>query len=282
MKMKKLPALLIVLACLPFAVTAQNWEVGIFVGGSNYSGDLSPTPIVFDETNPAFGGLIRYNIQPYLTFKGNVYYGKISGTDENAQTEQNRRRNLSFRSNVLDIGGQFEVNILGFEPGNYERKFSPYAFAGLSVFKFDPEAYFNDEWVRLQPLGTEGQGTTQYNEREKYALTQISVPFGVGLKYNFSGNWNLGVEVGWRKTFTDYLDDVSNTYASLQVLRNQSGSLSAQLSNRSAELDGEMFPNEFDEEYDTYYRGNPTNMDWYIFPGLTLSYTIIPKECFKF
>lgn len=211
-----------------------------------------------------------------------MYYGTISGTDDNAETEASQIRNLNFRSNILDIGGNLEWNIMGFESGSRDYIFSPYLFGGLSIFKFDPEAYCEactEEYIRLQPLGTEGQGTTLHNERVKYALTQVSIPFGAGFKFNFASTWNLGFELGWRKTFTDYLDDVSTTYPTYEVLTAESGALAARLSHRYAEIGGENVKyGLLDEEP----RGNPTNMDWFMFTGITLTYTIMPPSCYKF
>lgn len=261
-------------ALLPLFAQSQMWEIGVMLGASNYSGDLAPTPIVLNETHPAFGGFVRYNIKRDWTLKGNAYYGTISGSDKNATTEKSKIRNLSFKSNVLEIGANIEWNITGYEVGSRNNKFSPYVFTGLAIFKFDPEAYDSStkEWVRLQPLGTEGQGTTNYNDREKYGITQVSIPLGVGLKYNFKGNWTLGFELGTRKTFTDYLDDVSSTYVEPDVLRSQgAGELAVRMANRSGK--------KFDS---TTERGNATNKDWYMFTGLTLSYTLMPKKCYEF
>jgi hypothetical protein len=260
---------------MPLFAFCQHWEVGIMAGGANYSGDLTPGPIVLARTGFAGGGLVRYNISNYWTLKLNAYDGEISGSDADATTEQNKLRNLNFRSNVLDIGLQGELNILGFQSGTGKLRTSPYIFGGFSVFKFDPQAYYGGQWVRLQPLGTEGQGTIKYNDRQKYALTQVSIPFGIGLKHNFSGWWNIGFEFGWRKTFTDYLDDVSTTYVLSDYLAAQNGQLAANLSNRSTDPKANTFD-------DKVQRGNSTNKDWYMFGGLTLTYTIHPNMCYRF
>lgn len=286
-RMNKLKTLLIGVFLIPLFANAQFWEVGVMLGASNYAGDLSPDPVTISETNPAFGAIVRANIKPTFTLKGNAYYGKISGDDKNSSDPRNKRRNLNFRSNVLDIGINAEWNIFGFEAGGKKNRFTPYLFGGASVFHFNPEAYYdinpNDDvegnWVRLQPLGTEGQGTTKYNDREKYALTQVSIPFGFGLKYNLGGPFNLGMEAGLRKTFTDYLDDVSTTYVENDILKSAHGveSLSARLADRS-----EPFGNFGSEYKGQYQRGNSSTMDWYGFVGVTFTYTILPQVCFKF
>lgn len=274
--MKKGLLLYAVGVLLPLFAHSQAWEIGGMIGGSNYSGDLSPGPVVFSETGIAAGAIVRYNVNKFFTVKANAYYGSISGSDRNATTEKNRIRNLSFWSTILDVGANAELNLTGFQNGNRKYRTSPYLFTGLSVFQFNPEAKYQGNWVRLQPLGTEGQGTIRYNDREKYALTQVAIPIGVGLKHNFSGNWNVGLEFGMRKTFTDYLDDVSNTYVENDYLAAASGSLAAALSNRSGEM-GQ--PHNFTSKD---LRGNPTNKDWYMFGGIIISYTIRPPMCYRF
>jgi hypothetical protein len=282
--MKKLLLLGVCLACMPLVSSAQFWEFGGMLGASNYSGDLSPTPVVMSETHPAVGGIVRYNVNRHFTMKGNIYYGTLSGSDENTDNPKNRARNLSFKTNLLEVGANAEINLTGFEAGSRDDRTSPYLFAGLCLFKFDPMAEYTDpvtrktSWIRLQPLGTEGQGTTTFNERHKYPLTQVAIPFGAGFKHNFAGNWNFGMELGWRKTFTDYIDDVSLTYVPDYILRAQNGEYAANLSDRSGELTGD---NSFSKT-DLDPRGNPTNKDWYFFGGVTITYTILPHACYSF
>jgi hypothetical protein len=260
----------------PLFAFAQLWEVGVMLGGSAYSGDLTPGLIDLKQINPAGGILVRANITKYITIKGNAYYGSISGDDRDATSDKNKIRNLSFKSDIVDIGANCEINLTGFVPNNPHYTTSPYLFAGLAVFAFDPKGYdeTTHSWVRLQPLGTEGQGTPRYNDRTKYALTQVSIPFGVGLKHCFDPHWNFGLEFGWRKTFTDYLDDVSSTYVENAYLSNFSGPLAARMSNKTLNKDTNLDRNS--------YRGNPTALDWYMFGGIIISYNILSPPCYKF
>jgi hypothetical protein len=258
----------------PLFAFGQLWEVGVMLGGSTYSGDLTPGLVDMKQINPAGGVIIRANINKYITIKGNVYDGTISGDDRDATSQKDKLRNLNFKSNILDIGTNLEINLTGFKPNDRHFSTSPYLFIGLSVFKFDPQAYdsASNKWVRLQPLGTEGEETPRYNDRKKYGLTQVSIPFGVGLKHNFSSRWNIGLEFGWRKTFTDYLDDVSNTYVEYDYLSRQNGPLAARMSNRSGKLDYTSKD----------LRGNSATDDWYMFGGVIISYSILPPACYRF
>lgn len=261
---------------LPLFSFCQFWEFGVMGGVSNYMGDLSPTPVVIAETHAATGILIRANFTRYFTLKTNCYYGTISGDDRNASSDPIKlNRNLSFVSNILDVGANAEYNFSGYQANKNKYKASPYAFIGLSMFHFNPKATLpgGTELIALQPQGTEGQGTTLYNDREKYSLTEISVPFGVGAKVNFAHFMGFGVEAGLRKTFTDYLDDVSKTYVEKDILdRERTDNYAFLLSNKTGD------PTLASETM----RGNPKTKDWYMFAGATLTFTILPPYCYKF
>jgi len=259
-------------------LNAQTWEVGALLGTSNYSGELSPDPVQLNESQLAGGLFVRYQINKKWSVKSNIYYGSISGSDErNAKTSKNRTRNLHFRSELLEIGINGEYYLRKYDIENPRLRWAPYIFGGIAVFRFNPEAEYNGEWMPLQPLGTEGQETALYNDRERYALTQVSIPFGMGIKKALNRNWSIGLEFGSRKTFTDYLDDISTTYVEQQVLEGARGEIAYKLSNRTGEVLGETL-----EYTSADQRGNSTTDDWYLFTGITISYTILPDRCFVF
>ena len=253
--MKNYPIFLLLL--LPFGLFAQNLELGLMAGVSNYQGDLAPSSVAVSvgQTHAAYGGFIRYNVNPFVSAKFNTYYGTISGDDAKSE----RPRNLSFRSDVLEFGLTGEFNILGYEPYNLQRVFTPYVFAGIAYYRFNPKALHNDTYVELQPLGTEGQGLD--GQDPKYKLGQFSIPIGAGVKYAINDKWNIGLEFGTRKTFTDHLDDVGGHYYDNEALLAGNGELAAILANRSGS----------DIEAGTR-RGNPDKLDWYFMGGLTISY----------
>ncbi|MEX0968644.1 MAG: DUF6089 family protein [Bacteroidia bacterium] len=282
--MYKILAFLLLL-WLPNIAQSQYWEAGVFLGGSNYTGELTPGVVVWSESHLAGGGLVRYNISRRFALKGHIYYGSISGSDENAKREENRIRNLNFRSSLLEFGLQFEYNLMEYETGT-KWNFAPFIFAGLGVYRYNPQAIittrasdgsFEEEYVELQPLGTEGQELTQYQNRKKYNLTQLSIPFGAGLKFSISGHMNIGVEIGPRFTYNDYLDDISQTYVEDQLLRAQNGPLAARLANRTGEVLGE--PLEVGPHVD---RGNSSTFDWYHFAGFTVTYSFYRDVCYGF
>jgi len=138
---------------------------------------------------------------------------------------------------------------------------SPYVFGGVAVFRFDPQAQLDQEWVRLQPLGTEGQYLDEAGTPEPYRLTQMSIPFGGGIEVRVSRYVGVQWEVGYRTTFTDYLDDVSTVYPDPIALYEHGGSALAQLSDRSG---GYFDPGT--------RRGNPGAKDSYFFSNVMITY----------
>jgi hypothetical protein len=130
-----------------------------------------------------------------------------------------KQRNLDFRTNVWEANLSAEIYPTMFfsnDPEN-EPRFRPYVAVGIGMFHFNPEGSLTDSrgnttWHKLQPLHTEGQGFAEYPDRKPYKLTQMNIPFGGGVKYYISERVSAGVEVLYRKTFTDYIDDVSLTY----------------------------------------------------------------------
>lgn len=262
-------------------LTAQsNVEVGLMLGGTNYTGEMTDSR--FTEFNFAGGILLRYNPNYNFSIRGNFFFGKINGDDKNLSDPELRKRNLNFFSPLIEFSGQVEWNILGFDAlGKTKRKgFSPYLFAGIGIFKFNPKTIMNDSTFELQPLATEGQGSTPLQGRKKYALTQVSIPLGVGVRFRLARQLVVGIEYGPRFTFTDYLDDVSLTYVNPSILRAQNGEYSDRLSNRSGEEKGPYdIINQKGQQ-----RGDRKTRDWYNWFGVTLTYTINLNKvkCFEF
>ena len=159
--------LISVLIAGPFTTFAQHdKEFGIMVGMMQYNGDLTHKD-GFAPQNFGGGILFRYYFAPRIDFKANVLYGYVHASD--ADNPPTYTRNLSFKSYILDISTQLEINILPFISGKKKRNWSPYIFGGIAVFNFKPRAQYQGNWYDLQPLGTEGQGTLTGGP--KYKLT---------------------------------------------------------------------------------------------------------------
>lgn len=244
-------------------VFAQLSEVGLMVGTSVYSGDLSPQFINVKFLQPAAGIFYRHNFDHHWALKGGLYYGTLTATDSASSDLFQKNRNLQFESSLLEFSAHIEFNFFEYEIGDRKRPFSPYIFTGLSLFDFNPKAEFNGALIELRPLGTEGQHLAAATKKA-YSLIQIAIPLGLGIKWNVGQKLSLGFEVGARKTFTDYLDDVSGEYADKGLLESENGKLAADLSDRSLNKSLEK----------GRQRGNSSDSDWYTFGGVTLSFSI--------
>ncbi len=255
--------LFFVCSCLFFTQIgyAQVSEVGLCVGGSFYLGDLNPSGL-FAKMQPAGGVIYRYNFNPRWAFKSTVLFGSLEASD--AETNGNDPRGLSFRSPISEISAQIELNFIRLynEPGkNY---FTPYLFAGISAFSFNPQAKYKDKWYDLQPLGTEGEGLDGY-DRDRYHLTGIALPFGLGFRFNFLYYYSIGFEWGMRKTFTDYIDDVSSTYVDHNRLNTERSALVEYLADPYGAETGDF-------HLEGTARGNAQTKDWYSFAVLNFTF----------
>lgn len=240
-----------------------NQEFGILGGTGYYIGDMNSTH--FNNLRVAGGITYRKNFDRRFTFKSSALYTNVYANDENSKDLIKVNRNLKFKSDIIELSGQIEFNFLAYETGNSLYNWTPFIFTGVSIFNYNPQAEGSDgQWYDLQELGTEGQGTTSFPNRKKYSLTQLSVPFGGGVKIGVSDNFNIIVEYGLRKTFTDYIDDVSTTYVGIP---SEFTNIAIELADQS--IDGPQLAG--------IARGDETNKDWYSFSGITLSFRLQGK-----
>lgn len=264
--MKKLLLPVLFILCTGTA-NAQAVNFNIFTGFSNYQGELQEKRLTINQAHFAFGAGLEYELTDKLHVRVTGIFGKISGDDK--KSKKNIARNLNFSSPVTEISLGLEYQLLNL----YTKKFTPYLFAGISRFSFSPTATDTaGRKIKLQSMGTEGQGF--YAGRKKYKLSQFAIPFGLGVKMNMGRTMILGLELGMRKTFTDYLDDVSTTYVDEFVLFNNRGQQAVDISYRGDELPGgsPFYP------ADGTQRGNEKTKDWYYFGGLTIGFRLNSLE----
>ena len=236
----------------------QNTEIGILLGTSYYLGDLNTTH--FNQTLAAAGLIIRKNIDKRFAYKAELMYLNIKSDERKSEDTIAKNRGLHFKSPIYEISGQVEFNFLPYQPGNPLYTWTPYVYTGISIFNFNPQAEDSiGSFVDLQELGTEGQGTTLFPEKEKYSLIQYSIAMGGGVKIAVNPSFNIILEYGVRKTFTDYLDDVSTTYPG-DILS---------MTNEATYMSDPSGSYESGDQ-----RGNPDKKDWYSFAGITLSFKL--------
>jgi len=201
--------LIIILLATFNEVQSQRLFIHLEGGTVNYGGDLQDKIFTFNQANNFIGAGLYYNLSDHIAIEGSLSTGKLAASDAKSNTA-NARRNLSFYSNISEASLLVRANLWNIPA---DKKFTPYATMGVAVFHYDPYAYtLSGTKVYLRPLRTEGEGLPQYPDRKLYNLNQIAIPFGFGVTYAISDNFMVGAEINFRKTFTDYMDDISTAY----------------------------------------------------------------------
>jgi opacity protein-like surface antigen len=249
--MKKL---LIILFFLPLFTSAQNWHLSFRLGLANYQGDLRQRAFGLGQSKFAGTLGVRYDLSEHLVARTHFTLTGLQADDARNKNASLKNRNLSFQTKLWDWEFGAQYNILNLN----DKWWTPYVFAGVSVFHIRPATIDNaGNKVFLQPLSTEGQGFA--SGRKKYKSTQLAIPFGFGGEYALNEDMRVGIEFGYRKTFTDYIDDVSTTYTDPVALALNRGPQAVALAYRGPgtyPAVGEL-------------RGNAKNKDAYYFIQLS-------------
>jgi len=189
-------------------------EFGVLGGVSQYFGDLNPD-YHFNTPKAVFGLFFRKQLTDYIALRIQGQYAQLGYSDiYNTQNAFDLRRNLSFNTNILQLGIQGDFNFLRFIPGDGEHRSTPYLTFGIGMFSFDPYAFLDGQKYYLRELGTEGENVG-YDGRKPYNNIALYIPLGLGYKYNLNPRMNIGFEIVYNFSTTDYLDDVSKTYAGI-------------------------------------------------------------------
>ncbi len=195
--------LFLAIGTMPIVVKAQ-FSFGFFSGVSNYQGDVAKDLTNIKETHLAFGGGLGYRISPNFDFKAQLIWTKLSGDDAN-YTER-VSRGFKFESNVTELSLLLDYNIFGSatrsNTGVFTPKFTPIVYGGIGIVKINNVAECLSDDCR--------SGVILSPFPEKDAKTSlVSMPFGVGFKYDASPLLAVGLRGGYRYTFSDYLDGIS-------------------------------------------------------------------------
>ena len=293
--------------------------VGAGLNAFNYFGDLAPvsraasTDITF--TRPGGGLIYGYKFHPAMAARASINAGYLRGDDfssdpTNEESAPRYARNLSFRNFIKELTLGMEFHVLpNYRSPALRPPINGYIFLGITGYHHQPQGLVPDQdyqsglgeaipeagqWVDLKPLGTEGQNIEGFGDGEDYSLWQIAVPLGVGVELALPSNLSVGLELGFRYVFTDYLDDVSTTYVGLDRFDDP---LARVLSDRGAEpiavVSGEsrgeinVVAADFSEGLLTYNingfvgsgtdgskRGNPDDNDMIFVTQLKVSYVL--------
>lgn len=255
--MKKL---LLLFFLSPLLLFAQNFHFSARLGLAGYQGDLKAKSVSVSQSS--FLGSIgaRYDLSEHITARSYLTLTSLKADDKKG-TASMRRRNLNFQTKLFEWEVSAQYNLFSLN----DRWWTPYAYAGIGLYRFNPftkDTSGNKHFLR--PLSTEGQGFVP-GIRE-YKRTQFHIPFGIGAEYSLNEDMRLGIEFGYRKVFTDYLDDVSMNYVDRAALLNARGQTAVDLAWRGYEINGAPYP------AGGLTRGNDKNKDGYYYVAIT--YTI--------
>lgn len=206
---------------------AQIHELGVYLGGSNYIGDVGPTTYIAPK-DFSFGILYKWNRSIRHSFRFSYTQGKITSNDSDSDASARKQRGYSFENEVKELSAGIEFNFFDFNLHDSGFLLTPYVHTGLGVFRYDELYVLN--------------GQTKVDE-SKYSF---AIPMTLGLKTRIANNFVLGLESSVKYTFTDNLD----------------GS------------------NPDNPDYASLKFGNLNSNDWYVFTGVTLTYTFGKNPCY--
>ncbi len=270
-----------------FGIGAANFLGEL--GGANQIGTNFVRDLEFSATRPSLALGMRYKFHKRWAVKGGLHYLLLSGNDKLTKEPFRQNRNLSFRSHVVEASVQAEFYFTKEQQGHiykiknakgmksYDWQF--YLFGGVGGFYYNPQAMYKGSWVNLQPLGTEGQGLP--GGPKKYSRFSVCIPYGIGGKYAIDKEWSVGAEIGIRKTFTDYIDDVSGVYYDNSAIYQARGATAAALADPSLyymplELGGNNTI--YRQTAAGQQRGDSKDKDAYMFLNITVSYKVPYKR----
>ncbi len=267
--------------------SAFRHEIGATVGLTAFLGELGGADAIgsdglrdwnFNQNRFGISIDYQYYLKRNLSIRGNFLYAYLSGDDKNTIEPFRSNRNLHFRSTAIELTGMVQYYLLREEPGrkshfdNRPFTMNIYVFLGIGAMYFNPKANYNGEWVELQPLGTEGQGIG--TQPDLYSRFTAVVPLGFGLSKKVWNYWMLGIEMSYRKTFSDYIDDVSTIYYNNDKIYAERGEMAAYLADPSLgyyiDDNGNQIPLNSTEE--GMQRGDPEDKDAFVTGSITVRF----------
>jgi hypothetical protein len=225
--MRHLTILILTILSVHFSYSQIN-EIGVFLGGSNFIGDVGATDYI-SPNQFAVGGVYKWNRSKRHSYRASLIFSDLEGVDVNSDDPRRIQRGYEFSSNIIEVSAGIEFTFIDFDLHSGQKVATPYLYTGISVAHHDNHYFFN------------GVQTSENNSSWAYGI-----PMAIGFKTSFIEGFVLGIEVGARYTFSD-------------------------------ELDGSL-PD--DPTHLPYLLGNINNNDWYVFSGITLTYTFGENPCY--
>ena len=200
------------------------------IGGKKGIGGKFTKDLIMGTTKMGGGVYFSALYKNAIALRLEGAFGKLEANDDVLAgvtdiAKERFNRNLNFRTSITEVSLVTEWHplflFITWEGKDVEPpRYSPYILAGVGFFSFNPQGQLGNRWVDLQPLRTEGQGFSEYPDRKVYKLQQMSIPLGIGIKYELTPLLNVRGEFVYRKLFTDYLDDVSTSYIDPALFQN--------------------------------------------------------------
>lgn len=288
LSMKQKPFLLLLTLFLTFVSNAQfvsqqkyRYELKIGGGPSFYYGDLgeaayfdSKSLVKFRTSHISyqFNSGVIFNVNQKLALSGEFTFGKLEGSDQTSTKPSLQNRNVSFFTPFYAFDVKATNTLWDLSKNKYSKgpRFDFYGILGAGVMRFDPRGMYKGRMYRLQPLGTEGQFL--HPDKSPYRLITAQVEGGLGLRMTISEQYKFGIEGQLNYTFTDYLDDVSGTYAGYSDMLEARGDVAAHFSDPSE-----------DRTYKTgQQRGSPELDDYFILVSIYFTRSIGNKKVNRF
>jgi hypothetical protein len=266
---QRLAFLVSTLLLMSIGLRAQTWEAGLFLGGSNYKGDVAPQ-LESSETNGAIGLLLRYNAHPHWAFRLAYHRGSLTADERNYEPHAQRR--LSFETSLDEISLVTEFHFVPYGVGIRPKRLTPYFMVGVSYMGYLPHTFIGDEEFLLVRNPTEGQGRGGPGTEE--GSNQIAFPIGGGLKVSVSRRVDMVLSVSTRILTEDYIDDVSTGYPDPDALNNEVERI---LANPSITTNNPVPFVEGKQRGDHFENG-----DFVYFAGIQFVYKFSDPACYQF
>jgi len=267
----KRSAFTLLLLVVSLTSSAQFYELGLGAGGTLFHGDVGAVAFNAEGAsgfvpNQSFTTVtLRRQFNWHWSTRFNFTRGTIGSSDSWAKDDFKSVRNIDFRTAVDEFAFLTEFNFWPYGTGTKNNQ-SFYIFSGIGLTAYNPQGEYNNEWVDLRPLGTEGQ-QTDLSDQLFYGTTTITVPMGMGYRRSLARDWSMTAEVGWRRYGSDYMDDTSGDYVNAVDLAEERNAMAA------------YFANPGNVPYSNgLARGNANTTDWAIFAGVTIFYNLSPRD----
>lgn len=252
------------------------WEAGFSFGlmngitdvSENKGNGFSPGYYHFNASKTNFSAHFAILYKSIIEGRIQLTRGTIAGDDANSNSAYVRSRNLNYKSRIFEAAFVGAFHPLMLRNTETLPLLSPYVMAGLGIFSFFPQTLYDGEWVPLRRMNTEGQTSMEFPARKQYSLRALSIPIGIGIKYEYNAKINLRLEALGRFTTSDYLDDVSTTYVDRFIFPTETQKL---LSHRYKQLDPYI-------DRTGWARGNSNNKDKFFTINLSVGYVLGRKK----